>query len=92
MLFTVSTMALAAEAALEAPRALITAPPRFCTVSMNGPFEPCSSVMASVAAAVDRRVIKIRKLRGRVIAPDADAFHLGHFDARLFANCVAARF
>ncbi len=49
MLLTVSMTALAAEAALEAPRALITAAPRFCTVSMNGPLSHASSRITSVA-------------------------------------------
>ena len=46
---TLSTMALAALAALEAPRALMMAAPRCCTVVMKSPFSQASSVMASVA-------------------------------------------
>gem|GEM_PF-6411041 len=49
MLFTLSRIALAAEAALDAPRALITAAPRFCTVEMNSPCSHSSSPMTSEA-------------------------------------------
>jgi hypothetical protein len=47
---TLSTTALAALAALEAPRALMIAAPRCCTEVMNSPFSQASSVMTSVAA------------------------------------------
>ena len=49
MLFTESIAALAADAADDAPRASITAAPRFCTVSMNSPCSHAGSVITSGA-------------------------------------------
>src|SRR5215469_7615525 len=46
---TLSTTALAALAALEAPRALIIAAPRCWTVEINSPLSQASSLMTSVA-------------------------------------------
>ena len=49
MPLTVSSAALAAEAALEAPRASITVAPRFCTLLMKSPCSQASFWMTSVA-------------------------------------------
>ena len=48
-LFTESIAACAADAADDEPRASITAAPRFCTVSMNGPCSHASSPITSGA-------------------------------------------
>src|SRR5215475_2832712 len=45
---TLSTTALAALAALDAPRALMMAAPRCCTELMNSPLSHASSLMTSV--------------------------------------------
>jgi len=46
---TLSTIALAALAALEAPRALMMAAPRCCTALMNSPFNHASSLIRWLA-------------------------------------------
>ena len=46
---TLSTMAFAALAALDEPRALMMAAPRCWTVEMNSPLSHVSSVMTPVA-------------------------------------------
>ena len=84
---TVSTTALAALAALEAPRALMTAAPRCWTVLMNSPFSQASSVMSCGGGlAVDLRVVEIRILRRGMVAPDGDVGDRGDVHAGLLGE------
>ena len=69
--WTWSIAALAAEAALEAPRASMIAAPRLATVGMNSSaIHSSSPTCVPGRAAVDLGVDEVRVLGGRVVAPD----------------------
>jgi hypothetical protein len=83
---------LAAEPAELAPRALMIAAPRCCTVEMNSPCSHAVSLIVSVCGlAVDARVGVIGILRRRVIAPDRDAINRRHIDTGFLRQlCLGA--
>ena len=81
---TLSRAALAAEAAEEAPRALMTAPPRLATVGMKVSVNQDGSVMTWVAGlAGDEGVLVVGVLGVGVVAPDGHAGDLADGDAGL---------
>ena len=67
---TWSMAADAADAADDAPRALMIAAPRCCTVGMNCSLYQASSTSESAGLPFDRRVVQVGVLRRGVIAPD----------------------
>ena len=75
---TWSIAALAAEAALEAPRASMIAAPRLPTVGMNSSaIQASSSTCGQAGLAVDQGVDQVRVLGRRVVAPDGHPLDVG---------------
>ena len=69
-----SMAALAAEAALERPRASMIAAPRCCTVGMKSPsIQAWSPIELGGVLAVDLGVEEVGVLGGGVVAPDRHA-------------------
>ena len=68
----------AAEAAEEAPRALMIAAPRCCTSGINSSLSQDSFDQLRRGLAFDRRMMNIRGLRCRVVTPDRHATNIGN--------------
>ena len=82
--WTWSIAALAAEAALEAPRASMIAAPRLATRGMNSSaIHASSSTVVPGALAADPGVDEIGVLGGRVVAPDGHVRDVGDLLAEL---------
>ena len=75
--------ALAAEAAEDAPRALMIAAPRWATSGMNVPVSHSVVHLLGGAAPVDQRVVEVGVLGGGVVAPDGQVLDGGDRDRQL---------
>ena len=93
MLFTDPIAASAADAADDAPRFSMTAAPRFCTVSMNG---PCSHAVSVITSGTGVPLMRACAKSGNCVAewlPQMATLLTSRVSTPAFcASCVLARF